>query len=441
MSIIICTLMPISTEGTIEPNAYESDTPIVLTWTNGTWNISGGIEGKAYLDNGTFILNGLLLDFTNSGDYAIQIKGTSEGKPVPLTVSIRGNNVINTPSFGISVDNVAVTFIGTDISTDSLTIKSTETNFTHMGIVENYSVTENPRCRLAFDNVSIKIDFDSSTTAKGISVADISVKDSRIEIIYGNSRNISSNLEGLTGSVLIDNSVVHITYGKSVAGSAIRAFDTLRIIRDSNVDITLDEATSQDTPTVGILAEDYGSLDVIIRDSIVRVSTVSGHTAAVRIMKAEDPWFLKMYGMPVSCFQEKKSFKGSSDGTVFSDITSEEVPSDLKAIRYEGFLKHSVTYVITEGKGTPPIQTDVREGESFIISDYRPTREGYVFKGWSDGNRTYFAGDAYIMGPENVVLVAEWSEVGHAPAIASVGIAIVIVLWMAVSLCLPKNKY
>ena len=84
-----------------------------------------------------------------------------------------------------------------------------------------------------------------------------------------------------------------------------------------------------------------------------------------------------------------------------SDIT-------LTANWKKGSPPHHVTYDTNGGSGEAPIQADVQEGSTFTIKYYSGTKDGYDFKGWSYGGKTYQLSDKVTMGKEDIVLKAVW---------------------------------
>ena len=74
-------------------------------------------------------------------------------------------------------------------------------------------------------------------------------------------------------------------------------------------------------------------------------------------------------------------------------------------------VTHTVTYVAgnADATGTAPTQTAVEEGKTFTVAENTFTLEGHTFAGWSDGSKTYAAGDTYTMGTANVTLTAQWT--------------------------------
>ncbi len=72
---------------------------------------------------------------------------------------------------------------------------------------------------------------------------------------------------------------------------------------------------------------------------------------------------------------------------------------------------HVVLYAAGEGEttGTLPEPIAVHEDDTFTVAANALERVGYTFAGWSDGSKTYAAGDTYTMGTANVTLTAQWT--------------------------------
>jgi len=72
-------------------------------------------------------------------------------------------------------------------------------------------------------------------------------------------------------------------------------------------------------------------------------------------------------------------------------------------------VARTVTYVNPGATGTPPIQSPVATGGSFVVAAGAGLiRVGFTFTGWSDGSKIYAAGDTYDVAVQNVLLTAQW---------------------------------
>lgn len=74
-------------------------------------------------------------------------------------------------------------------------------------------------------------------------------------------------------------------------------------------------------------------------------------------------------------------------------------------------VTYSVTYVSGNdaATGTAPTQAALEEGGTFTVAENAFVYAGHEFTGWSDGSKTYQAGDTYTVGTSNVTLTAQWA--------------------------------
>lgn len=71
--------------------------------------------------------------------------------------------------------------------------------------------------------------------------------------------------------------------------------------------------------------------------------------------------------------------------------------------------KYTVSYDLNGGNNGPSSQS-YTAGATVIIPSTAPVRDGYTFTGWSDGNQTYQAGQAFTMPEMDVTLTAQWKQ-------------------------------
>jgi uncharacterized repeat protein (TIGR02543 family) len=72
-------------------------------------------------------------------------------------------------------------------------------------------------------------------------------------------------------------------------------------------------------------------------------------------------------------------------------------------------VARTITYANPGATGTPPIQSPVATGGSFVVAAGAGLiRVGFTFTGWSDGSKLYAPGDTYDVGAQNVLLTAQW---------------------------------
>lgn len=99
---------------------------------------------------------------------------------------------------------------------------------------------------------------------------------------------------------------------------------------------------------------------------------------------------------------EGYKFKITTNGAEYLEQKEEE--------KEEPKQTYLITYDLQGGEGTVPDQTKV-EGTTLKISEVKPTKEGYVFMGWTDRKDSrdvkYLVGDEYT-AEENAKLYAVW---------------------------------
>lgn len=69
----------------------------------------------------------------------------------------------------------------------------------------------------------------------------------------------------------------------------------------------------------------------------------------------------------------------------------------------------TVTYLLDGGEGEIPVQQYPLNGV-VVVTSQKPTKEGAVFVGWTDGNKTYQPGESFKMPNHDVTLTALWTE-------------------------------
>lgn len=71
-------------------------------------------------------------------------------------------------------------------------------------------------------------------------------------------------------------------------------------------------------------------------------------------------------------------------------------------------IEYSITYNFNDAQGTTPVVQNYPAGETVEILNQIPVRDGYAFRGWSDGTTTYQPGDVFTMPEYNTILTAMW---------------------------------
>jgi uncharacterized repeat protein (TIGR02543 family) len=103
-----------------------------------------------------------------------------------------------------------------------------------------------------------------------------------------------------------------------------------------------------------------------------------------------------------------------SDTTTYQSGDSYTVASnDVTFTAQWSAINYNVTYNLNDfSGGVAPIETAKNIGDTFTVKA-APIRAGYTFTNWSDGARTYFAGDTYTVASNDVTLTAQWSAINY----------------------------
>ena len=84
---------------------------------------------------------------------------------------------------------------------------------------------------------------------------------------------------------------------------------------------------------------------------------------------------------------------------------------------------YTVSYDANGGIGAPVDRIAYFENDTVTVSTVEPTRKGYVFRGWNDGNATYQPGGTFAMPTGNVTLTAQWERKKYTVAVDAAGVA------------------
>ncbi len=105
-------------------------------------------------------------------------------------------------------------------------------------------------------------------------------------------------------------------------------------------------------------------------------------------------------------------FKGWNDGvSTYQAGTIYTMGESAVTLTAQWARIYSVTYVGGEGAtGVAPIEEDKECYGQFVLKENTFTKEGYVFKGWSDGVMTLASGFHYTMGTSNLTFTAVWAK-------------------------------
>jgi len=149
-------------------------------------------------------------------------------------------------------------------------------------------------------------------------------------------------------------------------------------------------------------------------------------------------------------------YSGTKDGYSFGGWDDgEEIysPGDLytvgsSSVRFVAVWNlvptHVVIYDVDGGEPKKNAQI-VQENTSFYLEDYTGTKDGYIFKGWSDGKNTYAPGDKYQMADKDLTFKAVWEsknpEYNTAPMIYIVILTIILIAVLYIALrVLPRRR-
>ena len=84
--------------------------------------------------------------------------------------------------------------------------------------------------------------------------------------------------------------------------------------------------------------------------------------------------------------------------------------NNIKVLAGITMVGNDVTFDLNGGSGTTPTEGSHISGATFSLptSSSNPTKNGYVFAGWSDGTNTYQDANSYTMGSSAVTFTAVW---------------------------------
>ena len=108
-----------------------------------------------------------------------------------------------------------------------------------------------------------------------------------------------------------------------------------------------------------------------------------------------------------------KTWEGSATEVTFTGAGTNKW--DKLTITYsDGGTPQPTTYTVTYDcnggtSGCPENVTGLEAGDEITLAD-APTKDGFEFDGWNDGNTTYDEGDEYTVN-SNVTFTAQWTEI------------------------------
>ena len=105
------------------------------------------------------------------------------------------------------------------------------------------------------------------------------------------------------------------------------------------------------------------------------------------------------------------TWNGSAEGVSLTASSQVRMSKIVVTVGGSAPTSYIVTYDCNGGTSDCPVSEDEVEASSTIILADAPSREGFTFAGWNDGNTTYEAGyDEYVVNG-NVTFTAQWTEI------------------------------
>ena len=133
------------------------------------------------------------------------------------------------------------------------------------------------------------------------------------------------------------------------------------------------------------------------------VPAANEYSSGAKITLAENPFTLENY-----------VFGGWSDGEkTYAAGAEYTVPSrkvTLSAVWEKVEYKLDFAAGAAEATGEAPLATSCAWGETVILPENTFVYNGYAFVGWTDGKKTYAAGDEFVMPLAAVTLTAVWEK-------------------------------
>ena len=133
------------------------------------------------------------------------------------------------------------------------------------------------------------------------------------------------------------------------------------------------------------------------------VPAANEYSSGAKITLAENPFTLENY-----------VFGGWSDGEkTYAAGEEYTVPSrkvTLSAVWKKVEYKLDFAAGAAEATGEAPLATSCAWGETVILPENTFVYNGYAFVGWTDGKKTYAAGDEFVMPLAAVTLTAVWEK-------------------------------
>ena len=110
------------------------------------------------------------------------------------------------------------------------------------------------------------------------------------------------------------------------------------------------------------------------------------------------------------------------DGYLHAPIGAAGQTVTLYAV-WQADTTYTVTYDANGGTGAPVDNNAYFNGDNVTVSADEPTKDGYVFLGWSDGTTTYQPRGTFAMPARNVTLYAVWQREAYSITLKGNGVA------------------
>ena len=121
---------------------------------------------------------------------------------------------------------------------------------------------------------------------------------------------------------------------------------------------------------------------------------------------------------------------GSGTGYALGAVLTAPIAADGQTVTLYAVWQADETYTVSydpNGGIGAPVDGTYFENDTVTVSNAKPTRKGYVFQGWSDGNSIYQPGETFAMPAGNVRLTAQWEREKYTVTVDDGGVATVTI--------------
>lgn len=138
------------------------------------------------------------------------------------------------------------------------------------------------------------------------------------------------------------------------------------------------------------------------------VSYVIKNSAGTTIWSSSADSSSANYVAPGATYNYPLSSLGEGTYTVSMTATQSGATSETVSRTFKVVQAYKITYDAGEGTGAPATQYKIK-GQTLLLSNIAPTREGYTFAGWSYNGTTYQPGQSYTSDAA-LTLSAIWAK-------------------------------